>query len=170
MTIKTKGKPPSSQQGGMTALLSSNAAHAASFTPSDDQLTKWYNLQLAAVTAHVAAIGAVVEEMASPANALTRTADPTWPAYYANLARYRFNLDTLRMIETAGHVVSCPTHGPTGCGAGLTEEQSAALAYRGYTTKEPKLAWQRICETCGAEQIKAHAERLLHAHRTGATT
>lgn len=167
MAITRKGKPPANQ-GGMTALLSTNAAHAASFTPSAEVLTRWYEQQVVAVRAHVAALEGALRERAENTNVLTRVDDPGWADYYALDARYRYSVETLRRIEAAGHVLSCPTHGPFGCGAGLSEDEATALAYRGYIeTPGDKLSWQRHCEVCAKGSIDAEAARLLHNHRTG---
>lgn len=159
----TKIKPPTNPaQGGMTALLSSNAAHAASFTPSDEVLARWYEQQLAAVTAHVAALRTALESLDLD--------DATLAGYCAVDARYRYSEDTLRLLEAGGHVLSCETHGPFGCGAGLTESEATALAFHGYVAGGDRMEYRRLCEVCAGEQIKAHAASLLHEYRTGKVT
>ena len=57
----TKGRPPP-RTGSLTALLSSNAAHAATFTPSAEVLQKWFVLQLEAVRKHVNALELALKE------------------------------------------------------------------------------------------------------------
>lgn len=163
-------KTPPAATGTLTALLSSNAAHARSFTPSDDQLARWYEQQVTAVRNHVAALAEAM---------LTASVSKDDPAgereFYHLDARYHYNFDTLCLLRACdfhsahageGHVLSCPNHGPFGCGAGLSEDEATALAWRGYLDQEKnpkanKLGWQRHCEVCAAAQIEAEGERLF---------
>ena len=57
----TKGRPPP-RTGSLTALLSSNAAAARGFTPSQEVLTRWYSTQCEALRNHVAALREALEE------------------------------------------------------------------------------------------------------------
>ena len=116
-----KARKPVAREGSLTALLSSHVAIAESFTPSEAVLTGWYILQCEAFASYT---DKLAESMAwGELNGAPYDAE-----FYQLDARYRWACDYYTRLRNCGHVLSCPTHGPTGASAGLSEDEALALS------------------------------------------